>query len=210
MRFTPFLFVLSVAAIATAIGVPVWRHYAAEVKCDGVHSPSRTTAKRIQVAHGVSAGLMTLLIAGSLVVMVSEIQISNTKDSWWDEDAKTTSVSAVVYGAIAVVLLGLISAVVGGCLHDRNQLSAAYTDYSAAATQSFEERNAAAARLAEAQGRHFALVVAAIAAFGPMIVVLTVALALVRQFTDIKDIISNVSQPGTSMWRFILKALGFS
>ena len=208
MKIEPYLGVLCATAVAVAIGVPVWDHYVrstATSDCeDAAEQPLRNHARNLRLAHQCLAGLYLLFGAGAFV-----LYLFSKAD--WDQDeysnAGATLVTLQVYGAFFLVLLGLISAVVGGCLTDREHLAKAHSTLQRAETK--PEVDAAASSLAEAQGRHLALVMASLVAFGPLILLLALTVAASRKINDIQEILDTIRNPGTSLLSRILKLFGF-
>jgi hypothetical protein len=156
------------------------------------------------LAHQSLAGLYLVFAIGAFFFYLV------SSEEWQDNETNSVGsrfVSLQVYGAFVLVLLGLISAVVGGCLTDREHLAIAYARLQRAETK--QEANEAGSNLAEAQGRHLALVMASLVAFGPLILVLASLVAASRKIDNLAELLEAARSPGQSVLKYLLSLLGF-
>lgn len=205
MKIGPYLGVLCATGVAVGIGVPVWDNYVREANTYGCNTdwPLNTQAQHLRLAHQSLAGLYLVFAIGAFIFYI------RSSEEWNDAERSSAGsqfVGLQVYGAFVLILLGLISAVVGGCLTDREHLAIAYARFQRAETK--QEANEAGSKLAEAQGRHLALVIASLVAFGPLILVLAALVAASRKIDSLAELVDAARSPGQSILKYLLSLLG--
>jgi hypothetical protein len=195
MKFDPYLAVLCSTAFATSIAVPVWNEYLRRKTESCVGYADHEHAERLILTHRIISGLYAFFAIIMLIWW-------SCSDSEWHDNDQSNMVTAQVYGAFFLVLFGLISAVVAGCLIDREELAKAQRRV-IAVDCSNENIPEAAQALVEAQGRHQALVIASLISFGPLILLFATATAASRKIDGVKDLMSMFSSPGSSFLQWI-------